>query len=363
MRDHTELVESLNDLLDRLGMKLPFALETPFDLTPSLLLGILESILEERLPISPAVRASRDFASKVQAMKIFLGVFETDVLGGMDVGLSDVDPRRLVVPGRDEEGSRLVGWSSFPPWRPAEEGHGISHSGKARPRAPSRPSTHSTITSGVHSNLSMARPALAETDTTVMSIASEPLAPLGHVQLPEMPTFRPQSDVATSSQNLSSSSRRPRCIHEVDGPSFLGARPDDSLFEGDSASICDCGQAVANADEGERDDADLPATPTSPVPVREEGWIEHADEESEINFYHSRRAPSNAPATTSRRANSYAGLSPSPSVLEGEPHVGATSRRIITPHNAPTEYTLALLNERARLYEELAKLKAAALVK
>ncbi|KAI9059242.1 hypothetical protein FKP32DRAFT_1596595 [Trametes sanguinea] len=371
MRDYTDLVQSLNDLLDRLDMQLPFALETPFDLTPSLLLGVLESILKERLPIPSVIRASRDFASKVQAMKIFLGVLENDILGGMDVGLSDVDPRRLA--SGDEEEVVFVG--ELLRWLgrkrgilPSRAGPSTSRDDEAPPTLPSHarrraisPSTHSTMTSGVHSNLSMARPALAETDTTVMSIGSEPLAPLGHAQLPEIPSFRPSSDPGASTLNRSTSSRQPRCIHEVEDPSFLGADPDDSLFVGESASVCDCGHA--GEDLGVDDGDDLPATPTTPLPVRDEGWIDHADEKSEIDFYHSRRAPSSAPSTTARRTKSYAGLSPPLPALQGERSSGSSTARIITPHNAPTEYTLALLNERARLYEELAQLKAAALVK
>lgn len=72
------LVVSLNKLLA--GLDLPFQLETPLDLTPSLLLAVLESLLESRLPISQATRDSRDLPSKVHAMKIFLGVLETDVI-------------------------------------------------------------------------------------------------------------------------------------------------------------------------------------------------------------------------------------------------------------------------------------------
>ncbi|KAI0324402.1 hypothetical protein GY45DRAFT_1331592 [Cubamyces sp. BRFM 1775] len=396
--DDLELVDDLNELMERLGMKLPFPLESPFDLTPSLLLGILESILESRLPIPPAVRASRDFTSKVQAMKIFLGVFENDVLGGgVDVGLSDVDPRRLAA-GDEEEVvfvGELLRWLGrqrgfLPP--SAGPSHANDYAGvpptlplHARKRATS-PSTHSTVTSGMHSSLSMSRPALAETDTTVMSVASEPLAPLPHAQLPELPSFRqPVPPGASSSTGGSSNGSRsrststtraqPRCIHEIEDPSFLldGAEPDESLFDGESTSVCRCAHLSAEAeveDEAEPDDLgdDLPTTPTTPQPVRRSGWIDHVDEESELDVFESRRrVPSSrsAPATANRRAASYSGPSSGAShpPREDERLSASTSRRIVTPHNAPTEYTLALLNERARLYDELARLKAAALVK
>ncbi|KAF8329915.1 hypothetical protein F5887DRAFT_105365 [Amanita rubescens] len=65
------------------------------DLTPSLLIAILESLLGSRIPFDDnAGMISPGDIKKVQDMKIFLGVLEHDILG-MDVGLSDVDPRRL----------------------------------------------------------------------------------------------------------------------------------------------------------------------------------------------------------------------------------------------------------------------------
>ena len=93
------LVNSLNDLLENLS--LPIQVESPLDLTPALLLGILECILRARLPISQSIRENRDLNSKIQAMKIFLGVLESDVIQE-PVGLSDVDPRKLAVGEWDE---------------------------------------------------------------------------------------------------------------------------------------------------------------------------------------------------------------------------------------------------------------------
>lgn len=93
------LVQNLNDLLT--SLELPITIKTPFDLTPSLLLAILESILRYRLPLSNATRQSENFAAKVEAMKIFLGVLEDDVLQ-TDIGLSEIDPRRLATGEWDE---------------------------------------------------------------------------------------------------------------------------------------------------------------------------------------------------------------------------------------------------------------------
>ncbi|KIJ64668.1 hypothetical protein HYDPIDRAFT_40400 [Hydnomerulius pinastri MD-312] len=121
------LIPSLNTLLASLD--LPFSLDTPTDLTPSLLLAILESLINARLPIPNAVRASRTPEAKTRAMLVLLGVLECDVLRGgteheqsMDhsqldmataggvsvdgwaneIGLGEVDPERLADGGWEE---------------------------------------------------------------------------------------------------------------------------------------------------------------------------------------------------------------------------------------------------------------------
>ena len=72
------LTSTLNALIAALGI--PITIEAPYELTPSLLLALLESITRRRLPVPQAVRRARDAQSRVQAMKIFLGVFENEVL-------------------------------------------------------------------------------------------------------------------------------------------------------------------------------------------------------------------------------------------------------------------------------------------
>ncbi|KAJ3504096.1 hypothetical protein NLJ89_g8114 [Agrocybe chaxingu] len=111
--DPSTLVEQLNNLLTSLNVPIP--LISPTDLTPGLLIAILESILGMRIPliertgsVSPELNHSRTAhastsnsapssasrAAKVQNMKVFLGVLETDIIK-RDVGLSELDPRRL----------------------------------------------------------------------------------------------------------------------------------------------------------------------------------------------------------------------------------------------------------------------------
>ncbi|KAK0187651.1 hypothetical protein F5146DRAFT_720206 [Armillaria mellea] len=98
-----DLVSQLNELLA--ALRIPIPIQYPTDLTPSLLLAILECFLSSRLPLSPSIRhaavskspARRAEAlnARVQCMKIFLGVLETDILKNGDMGLSGVDPRKL----------------------------------------------------------------------------------------------------------------------------------------------------------------------------------------------------------------------------------------------------------------------------
>ncbi|EKM79797.1 hypothetical protein AGABI1DRAFT_127480 [Agaricus bisporus var. burnettii JB137-S8] len=91
----TLLTEQLNELLSSLN--LPFALQSPAELTPSLLLAVLEAILDVRIPIDVHDPATRH----IQTIKVFLGVLETDIIRS-DVGLSQIDPRLLAAGEWDE---------------------------------------------------------------------------------------------------------------------------------------------------------------------------------------------------------------------------------------------------------------------
>jgi hypothetical protein len=94
------LVQTLNRLLREIHLS-QLELEDLNDLTPSFLLVILESLLHERLPISKAIRESTDSSSKVEAMKIFLGVLADDLLVQTGFGetvineVAEIDPRKL----------------------------------------------------------------------------------------------------------------------------------------------------------------------------------------------------------------------------------------------------------------------------
>lgn len=301
-RDSTldPLVISLNTLLSNLD--LPFALESPLDLTPSLLLAILESILESRLLISQAIRESREPAAKVQAMKIFLGVMESDVIQ-LDVGLSDVDPRRLAV-GEPEEVvfvGELLCWlgkkmglchdadgleSEMPPEKAefvqgsAMRSGGSTSSGSGAGRILS-PSTHSTLTNSMNSALSVDG-ADEESNTTITSVASDASQP------------RRSTSSTASSLGRGQSPRLPLCIHEIEDPSFLLSaeadifesesepEPDEdisNLFAPDAASFLAC------------NDPDDPFSSPHRAghSVRYNGYIEEVDNELEVEEFEASR--------------------------------------------------------------------------
>jgi len=105
------LVNRLNELLVSIGI--PITLQSPLDLTPTLLIAMLESLLRERLPLSDEVRRSRTRAGRTEAMKWFLGVLGDDILGKE---LGRVDPRRLAEGGEAEARTAaealLLAWDS-----------------------------------------------------------------------------------------------------------------------------------------------------------------------------------------------------------------------------------------------------------
>lgn len=109
--EERQRVERLNQVLE--SISIPITLHSSLDLTPSLLIAILESFLRERLPLSVEARESRTRAGRTEAMKWFLGVLGDDVLG-RDLG--EIDPRVLGEGGatqvREAADALLVAWES-----------------------------------------------------------------------------------------------------------------------------------------------------------------------------------------------------------------------------------------------------------
>ncbi|KAG1849903.1 hypothetical protein DFJ58DRAFT_794328 [Suillus subalutaceus] len=384
------LVPTLNALLA--GLSLPFGLTSPTDLTPSLLLAILESILESRLPIPASIRASRSSLAKVEAMKVFLGVLECDVLPAEeDVGLADLDPRRLAdgcweetvfvgellcwlgrkrgiieaLVGDDSEGEVDLTASMLLRPEPSYNVE-LSHITDV-PRHPrvASPSTRSTITMSVQSDLSMHNAPHMESDT---SMADSELSDRTETEL-----FH---DTGVSHQ--------PHCIHELEDPSYLlgrGASYASNVDDSMEGLDLDC--STQSTSSGEQ-----PPTPT-PQPIRLKGWIGAVDSELEMKAFAANKCNSSTPVKARGRRRS-SGLFP---VASGNstPRMPTTSVRIPasapsartrvddfsdlgtfpsrlgtlsssahmrkTDYCSPTERTVALLNERSRLLSELADLR------
>jgi len=342
------LTNHLNDLLDCLG--LPFVLDTPLDLTPSLLLAILESLLQSRLPLSPSVRESRNDAAKVQAMKIFLGVLESDIINE-DIGLSDIDPRRLAA-GEWEEVvfvAKLLCWlgkqmgllpskhnsSTRSPRIPPSAVSGSAGNTASFNELPRKasPSTRSTVTD---SSLSFDREC-QESDTTVQSMRSE---------LTE--TRRPEDERLLTRMDQR---HRPQCIHEIEDPSFLAQVDDDDLLRAEYDSLSrdtdDTIDVYRDCSQDERTNSTFYSNDHSSSTVRFDGYIQEVDAGLELRTFEARKAKKRLPAFST--PEEYESEKPS---IPRYP----TETRPITRHTSPSQHALALLDERAKLLSKLASL-------
>ncbi|KAI9464914.1 hypothetical protein BJY52DRAFT_1209781 [Lactarius psammicola] len=334
------LVVPLNTLLDCLD--LPFVLDTPLDLTPS-----------PASPISTSIRESRSDVAKVQAMKIFLGVLETDVLNE-DVGLSDIDPRRLAA-GEWEEVvfiAELLCWlgkqmgllptknasSTRPPGRPlSTEGEITGSILETSHMAPH--SARSTATNSIVSGFSFDKE-YEESDTTVQSASSE----VTEVPPPRSERVLPDPDHGHRHRP------QPQCIHEIEDPSFL-AQEDEELSYAEASLIgrdngetsdavnayCDCSQAEGASTQFYSRDP-----PTSSV--RYDGYIQEVDADMELRTFEARKATRKRLQAQSERLETPR----MPQYLAG--------KHRITRHTSPSQHALALLDERAKLLSRLARL-------
>ena len=352
---HYQSIDALTVTLNALlkGLNLPFILESPLDLTPWMLLAILECILESRLPLSKEIRESRGDLDKVQAMKIFLGVLETDVIK-MDVGLSDVDPRALAR-GEEREtvfigellcwlgqksGILLLGFKEGNIARLTKEEVRVAEAsageideddddededvfGKARDNTISSTSSHhqvrtatpsarSSLTDSVHTALSMVNASHPETDTSVMTMSFSDDRTVTPPATPRVFSRQPSPNPTHPS---------PRFIHPVE-------IPETRISGGNDISYCDCSLKQE-------------------ISIQHTGWIQTVDHEEEVrNFLASHSGNTVHQMVYTPKVASYIGLGRS---SEGPP-------QLITRHTSPSQHRLALLNEKARLLTELANL-------
>ena len=343
------LTATLNALLE--GLNLPFVLESPLDLTPSMLLAILECICESRLPLSKDIRECWSDLDKVDAMKIFLGVLEADIIK-MDVGLSDVDPRALargeehetvfvgellcwlgqksgILPLGFKEGTiiQLNREAEVVPRAEKEEadededvfGKGrdntISSTGSHHPARAATPSTRSSLADSMHSSLSMINAGHPETDTSVMTMSFDDDRTVTPPATPRVFTQQPSP-------------------HSTHSPhqAIYPAESQETRISGQDVSYCDCSLK-------------------QDIPIQHTGWIQTVDHEEEVRtFLASHSANTAHRMVYTPKVASYPGV--------GYPSEGLP--RLITRHTSPSQHRLALLNEKARLLTELAHLNISA---
>jgi hypothetical protein len=363
------LTDHLNELLDGLG--LPFVLDTPLDLTPSLLLAILESLLKSRLPVSSSIRESRSDAAKIQAMKIFLGVLEADIINE-DIGLSDIDPRRLAA-GEWEEVvfvAKLLCWlgkqmgllpskhtspTIFPRRPSSAAGRSAGSTGSIidLPRKAS-PSTRSTATDSITNSLSFDR-GYQESDTTIQSIGSEVTETRGSEDERLLSRVEPRY--------------QPQCIHEIEDPSFLAQEDDEGLLRAEYDSLSrdtdDTVDAYHDCSQDERADATFYSKDRSSTSstVRYDGYIQEVDAGLELRTFEARKAKKRLHVfSTPEEVSDQAGIIRCTCLIQsnqsGTPSMPRypTETRPITRHTSPNQHALALLDERAKLLSKLATL-------
>lgn len=153
----TSLVQSLNNLLASLHIPIP--LQSPTDLTPSLLLAIVSSLLRTRIPPPSSAQAISQDERQLQITKLFLGVLQTDVLPphlepeqAMDTGVTGLDPVRIVRGKWDE----LVFLGELLCWVARRQGVLVesdfissSSTSEVRPVTPSNSASESNVTQTV----------------------------------------------------------------------------------------------------------------------------------------------------------------------------------------------------------------------
>ncbi|KAF9458463.1 hypothetical protein BDZ94DRAFT_1270513 [Collybia nuda] len=296
------LVKQLNTLLS--ALHIPISLASPIDLTPSLLIAILAQLMDEKIPteISPYGRPSRN----VQSMKFFIGVLESDIIQ-QDVGLSNIDPQRLA----SGEWHETVFIGELLCWIGRDRGlinNGDSEvTAYLKNQAPSPTiSAMSILTRKTASTSNFSLHRRSESNTSVsVSVGSND-------------TFYPNQSGGKRSRRPHTRRRpRPRCIHEIPSPSVvLSPELGGSFIE---QGYCQCVE---------------PSHPEATAKVRRTGYIEPVDEDLELQSFESMRRMQG----THKR--------------EGD-NIVDHQYDFIQLREARAR-NIALLNERARLLEELA---------
>lgn len=322
------LMKQLNALLA--SLHLPIPLMSPTDLTPRLLIAILESLTGMRLPITYNYDSIPTHAEKVQAMKIFLGVLETDFLQ-MDVGISNLDPRRLA----DGEWEEVLYIAELLCWVGRQAGLVSASDDDMNVKTPSQPPKRLSP-----------KPQL-DTDSTVTEVSERTFSPFlkekGGDSMTSMNTFEDQNEVSLSDiisdvhSSHHPSTNPPRCIHQVPPPSLLFSVNPQLPPSLRTPSPDDRHPSVSNALPIEHDHSN-----TQPHRlIRTTGFIQPVDEEAELASFERSRSIS----LSSRNGPDYT-----------EQSASQKAARMLAIHEN-YKRTVYLLNERARLLTQLADFK------
>ncbi|KAL5482677.1 hypothetical protein ACEPAI_9271 [Sanghuangporus weigelae] len=352
--DEDMLTRTLNSLLA--SLELPLVLQCPLELTPSDILVILESMLRMKLPISSETRKCKTHAARVEAMKIFIGVLEDDVLG-VDVGLGDIDPRRLAE-GRRKELLRVVEtlcWLGKRMNYISQDGLSVGNVARSsdctlndggggvveEPGSPSMLSAMSTVQDS--SLVTYSARSLDDSQTTITThitsenaqdtLEEDAFSLIGQLS----PSHRGRRHRTYPEQVLS---------HEVDEDQDAEA---DILTLRKASRRYDSGSDDSNADDPYcRCESDISEFSSAAPPIRTAGYLELVDLDEELRAYELRRKRS------TKRTPRIHHRHPASFLSSNSPQ---SSSGIITRHTSPLQYNLALLDERARLLSELARLR------
>ncbi|CAL1712676.1 unnamed protein product [Somion occarium] len=332
-------------------------------------------------------------------MKIFLGVLEHDVIGE-DVGLSDVDPRKLAVGEWDEVvfvGELLCWLGKKNGILPLGDVHDIVEEVEREPENIVEVAHNPEPANADNTTLSFLPSANPESDTTMQSHTHTYTHPRTHSPpLSDLDIFNTTiRDYQTSPVPSSSRHRlesewtsdegepEPQEPEEYEAFEELSFNPvGHSTFQEPIESENEYDDRTSTTSRMNRDyppPDTAHRTPKTRIPIRYDGYLNEVDEEEEIRSFEASRdytqrmadltISSPSPFSRSSRQDKVesarypSGLSRTstprrPSSSNTTPTGHSSVPRIVTRHNSPSQHALALMSERARLKEELAQIKA-----
>ncbi|KAF9554517.1 hypothetical protein CPC08DRAFT_173507 [Agrocybe pediades] len=357
-QDDSELVDQLNALLSALNI--PITLLAPRELTPGLLIMILEQVMGQALPYFDKNKQTKNTTeSKVNNMKLFLGVLETDILK-VDVGLSHIDPLRLANGGREETSyiAELLCWMGKQ-WNLFKPKAKVKAKPKATGERKGKKSTTPSERTAVFNPRLSPKSQLDLDAESLFQAGSSSSQPPHHLFSPFIKNTEEESITSLDSRNYSEThiddeddylddmsnildalppftkpSSPPRCIHEIPSASLLMS---EDIHESDLPTHSNMGHSNYGHSSNVSQSTilrDLSLDRSRPA-IRYTGYIEPADEEFELaSFEHSRSISLD---------NSY----------------NQTTQRSVRLDDIQEQCarTRDLLEERARLLSQLAELK------